>query len=64
VRAARDDPATIGFFKFFMMSARTIRLVAVIIVIVVAAGALLGWDLVYEQTLNDRFVIKSSLSCF
>jgi hypothetical protein len=42
------------------MSARKIRLIAVIILILVAGSALLGWDLVYEQTLNDRFMTKRS----
>jgi hypothetical protein len=43
-----------------MMSARKVRLIAVIIVILVAGSALLGWDIVYEQTMNDRFMTRPS----
>ena len=44
-----------------MMSPRRIRVIALIILIVIACAALLGWELVYEQTLNDKFVTKRTL---
>ena len=39
-----------------MMSARKVRLVAVILLILTVGATVLGWDLVYQQTLSDRFV--------
>ena len=38
-----------------MMSARKVRFITVILLIIIAGATVLGWELVYQQTLAERF---------
>lgn len=39
-----------------MLGKRSVRIVALVLILIAGCAALLGWDLVYEQQLTDRFV--------
>ena len=39
-----------------MMGKRSVRAIALVLILVAGCAALLGWDLVYEQQITDRFV--------
>ena len=47
-----------------MMSRRKVRIVTLIILALITCAALLGWDVVFEQTLNDKFVDQSTHEMF
>ena len=38
-----------------MMAARKVRFITVILLIIVGSATVLGWELVYQQTLAERF---------
>jgi hypothetical protein len=46
------------------MSARKVRLITVILLIIVASATVLGWELVYQQTLAQRFIDPPGLDVF
>lgn len=43
-----------------MMRPSSIKIIALVLALVAACAAILGWDLVYEQKVTDSFMSKPS----
>jgi hypothetical protein len=47
-----------------MISGGKVRVVTLIVLAVIISATLLGWDVVYEQTLDDKFAFNQITKCF